>query len=370
MADVIVTYLSYGVFDTQVSTFRVRRIDGGNTPSKVIESVTAVSRNAQSLATKLLAHRKRLDFDLGKSIAEELAACNAQKHHDFEFLQYARQWCLAHICAIGSHDMGFHVTNLLPPLLDRNPNGTIAGPAPSTAFMMAVDQANEGLLNLLIQSPSLSFINCRFDYQCDESRITTSPMALAVCKGHERIIQMLQETEHLEIPSVRDCLATPSLACHALHTGSRSLTLLKNFHWATHICQSGRNRLANAIWRKDMGMVYILLKGQNIDINTGGLEHLPIREAVATSNAAALIILVESGRIYLTDIEIENLKLLAKRTGFEIAISILDDYYLELLQVVPSNSPDRLSISGTNEIEVDLVDYTHGEDHGDYVGYR
>jgi hypothetical protein len=202
-------------------------------------------------------------------------------------------------------------------------------------------------------------------------------MALAVCKGHERIVQMLQGTGHLKAPTASDCFSTPSLVCHVIYTGNTrvieglidatgydgSSTLLTNRHWTTHICQSGRNRLATAIWSKNMRMIEFLLKVQDIDLNAGGLEHTPIREAVVTSNAAALRLLVESEMIHLPDIEIMKLRLLAKHTGFDEAISILDDYscyfpgyVLRRSLAIPPSSRRRWGIIETTEIDDDSED--------------
>jgi hypothetical protein len=134
MANIIVTYLSYSVFESQISTSRALRIDAGYATSKVIESVTASSKSAQSLAIKLLSLRKHADFDLGKTLAQELGNDRFRKVQDFVLLQYARRWCLDHVAATGVLPLQPYISSLLPTLLERNVGNTNAGLTPDVAF--------------------------------------------------------------------------------------------------------------------------------------------------------------------------------------------------------------------------------------------
>src|SRR2546421_873745 len=69
MADIIVTYLSYGVFETRLSTMVVPQIAAKSVTSQVIRS-TLDSSSVRNLALKLLEPGKRLDYDIGKVLAE------------------------------------------------------------------------------------------------------------------------------------------------------------------------------------------------------------------------------------------------------------------------------------------------------------
>ncbi|OAK98633.1 hypothetical protein IQ06DRAFT_278045, partial [Phaeosphaeriaceae sp. SRC1lsM3a] len=190
MAEIIVTYLSYGVFDTQLSAARVPRIDGGETTSKIVKSATASSKNVQSLALKLLAHRSRPTIDIGKTLAQSMSS-KARERKEFIFVDYARDWCLKHVCAIRQLPMGRHVSKLLTPLLDRNTNNDNVQPSAKLAYAKAVEQGNESLLCLLLDSSSRMFFNHPIALRYMDIDFVYSPMSLAICRGQERLMGRL-----------------------------------------------------------------------------------------------------------------------------------------------------------------------------------
>jgi hypothetical protein len=263
MADVIVTYLSYGVFDTQISRFRVPQMEVGTAPSRIIESITAVSKNAQNLALKLLHYRKHLDFDIGRILAEHTVDKHTHNNNDFMFVHYARHWCLELVSAIRSRPLSLHVTNLLPPLLDRNANNISSELAPQEAYKMAVENNNEGLLNFLLQSSSRKFLNSSFHHQWHGEYTETTPICLAVCKGFKRMIKMLAETGEVDPPHNLD-QRNVWHHCYAAYAGDLSVfteneviknlmrrnlktVITKTFESDNHIYLSGRSLLACAI---------------------------------------------------------------------------------------------------------------------------
>ncbi|KAH7414520.1 hypothetical protein DE146DRAFT_741935 [Phaeosphaeria sp. MPI-PUGE-AT-0046c] len=195
MADVIVTYLSYGALDTQISTERVPHIHGADAPAKIIESVTARSKSAQRLALKFLAQRKRPEFNLGKALAEEAGYLNLRKREEFVFQHYAKAWCMHHIGTIDGERLGSHIKLLLPGLLERYTNHS--GFVPEHALRLAVDSENEKLLDLLLQSPFKAFTDFRFETQHRFEPINYSLMARAVCLGNKRIVEKLQPTRQI-----------------------------------------------------------------------------------------------------------------------------------------------------------------------------
>ena len=89
IAEMVTTYLSYGVFGTDVSTFRVPQIAVGSAPSKIISSTMTSSMSAQSIALKLLKLKKRPDFDIGRTVAEEMNADRQREVVEFYLRGYA-----------------------------------------------------------------------------------------------------------------------------------------------------------------------------------------------------------------------------------------------------------------------------------------
>jgi ankyrin repeat domain-containing protein 50 len=70
MADIVVTYLGYGVFETELSRTKVPQVMIQSAPSSVINATMGSSSTISSLAMKLLKSRKQPDFDICKTLAE------------------------------------------------------------------------------------------------------------------------------------------------------------------------------------------------------------------------------------------------------------------------------------------------------------
>src|SRR5271170_2060402 len=70
MADIIITYLNYGVFETQLSTMVVPQIMTGSAPSTIIRSTLDSSNSVQNLTLRLLKSRKRPNYNISKTLAE------------------------------------------------------------------------------------------------------------------------------------------------------------------------------------------------------------------------------------------------------------------------------------------------------------
>ena len=66
MSCILVTYLNYGVFDTQVSRSVVPRIPAKTAPLRVVDSVFNQSSGVKRIALGLLKSRKQTNYDAGK----------------------------------------------------------------------------------------------------------------------------------------------------------------------------------------------------------------------------------------------------------------------------------------------------------------
>ncbi len=77
MSNVVITYLNYNVFDTQLSTTVVPQLWAGAVPATVIRSAFKSSSNVQKVALRLLRASEN-HSDVGKILAEERGVFNAQ----------------------------------------------------------------------------------------------------------------------------------------------------------------------------------------------------------------------------------------------------------------------------------------------------
>ena len=96
MVQVILTYLSYGVFDTQLSTTVVPQVKIGSAPSRITQSINA-SGLVQSLALRLLRSKRTPDYDISKTLAEMMRFSDALSVDTFHFYSYGKTNLLEHV---------------------------------------------------------------------------------------------------------------------------------------------------------------------------------------------------------------------------------------------------------------------------------
>jgi hypothetical protein len=99
MASTIVTYLSYGVFGTEIAV-RIPTLNVGPTPSRVLTSTISVGKNVQDIALKLLRSRKQPDFDASKVLAGSFKRGLTSGTDAFHFQHYAKTYALRHLATL------------------------------------------------------------------------------------------------------------------------------------------------------------------------------------------------------------------------------------------------------------------------------
>ncbi|KAH3933695.1 hypothetical protein HBI56_142100 [Parastagonospora nodorum] len=355
MADVIVTYLSYGIFDSRVSSYRVPQIDGGKATSRVMRSAFESSKNIQSLALKLLSRKAQSNFDIGRTLSDCMVLNKAYKIDEFLFVHYAGRWCLDHVCAAHRIDYGEHIPSLLRSLLERNAHDDESKLSPKLAFFKAVEENNEHFLSLLLGSSVHTFFDSNFVGQYQGRNITHSPTSLAVCKGHQRLVDMLHERFSYQDLGNTSSSTSEHVLCYAAYTGHiQAFQSRRSSHRTTkvnqvtsfehdikfsHICQSGRGLLACAISGDDLDMIEYLLKEAKIEL--GAPHRHPVIEALRRKNLLALRLLRSSGKITLTDQQKKELISEATATRCPWMIPELNQF----VEVEFSGTPSRHSVS-------------------------
>lgn len=111
----LVTYLSYGVFDRQLSTTVIPNISVGKAPAAVVQHVLDGSWK-KTAALRLLRLRGQHDPDLGKTITEVSGAYqnSFEAQVVFHLLAYARKYWLFHTRTISPESVSFSLwRNLL-----------------------------------------------------------------------------------------------------------------------------------------------------------------------------------------------------------------------------------------------------------------
>jgi hypothetical protein len=102
MANVILTYLNYGVFGTQLSTVLVPQIHATSAPYEIIRSTLGSITGSQNIALKLLRSRKLPDFEMGKTLMEACGRGTSHLPNEFHFVKYAELNWLPHVLSVPS----------------------------------------------------------------------------------------------------------------------------------------------------------------------------------------------------------------------------------------------------------------------------
>ncbi|KAJ4325597.1 hypothetical protein N0V94_000552 [Neodidymelliopsis sp. IMI 364377] len=104
MADIIVTYLGYGVFGTELSRGKVRPVMAQAAPSRVMHATMGTSSTTVKIAMKLLKSRKQPEFDMSKTLAEARASRKVEPVHEFSFYAYATSYWQNYILYVSEQD--------------------------------------------------------------------------------------------------------------------------------------------------------------------------------------------------------------------------------------------------------------------------
>ncbi|KAJ5096594.1 hypothetical protein N7456_007315 [Penicillium angulare] len=186
IAEIIITYLSYNVFDRQVSRCKATHISAGSAPSNIINSTFSSSNSIRSLAVKLLRSKTESDFDLGKALGQVQRSSAQDRYDDFCFHAYAKSHWYIHMLYITAP----------PNKIDR--------------LLLKLAQSDHAVLNSI-----------------DETGRT--PLMHAICLNNSYIVELLTS-----IPEMDLNIRSPSGSC-AVHVA----LLQKNKKIMTQILQTG-----------------------------------------------------------------------------------------------------------------------------------
>lgn len=109
LGELLVTYLSYGFFDQELSTVVVPSIPVGKAPTAVVQNLLKDGSWRKIAALKLLRLQSQRDPDLGRTITEVSGAYHrsSKTHEVFHLLAYARKYWLVHTRTISSESLTF-----------------------------------------------------------------------------------------------------------------------------------------------------------------------------------------------------------------------------------------------------------------------
>lgn len=184
VAGIIVTYLNYGVFETQLSTIVVPQIMIGSAPSRIICSTLESSGSVRNLALKLLQSKRAPNYDVGKTLAEASKLFKSGSLDEFHFYSYAKSYWQQHILC--TFELEPVIYNLLLRLLEKRIVDTsMRDNGGRTLLSHAAENGNEAVVKLLLGMGKADI----------DSRDTSGRTSLsrAAENGHEAVAKLLLE---------------------------------------------------------------------------------------------------------------------------------------------------------------------------------
>ncbi|RDW85731.1 hypothetical protein BP5796_04056 [Coleophoma crateriformis] len=183
MTSIIVTYLNYGIFGTQLSTIVSPQIMTESVPSGIIRSTLGSSLVVRSLALKFL-RSKTPNYDIGQTLIESRKLFKDRLVSDFHFYSYAKScWQQHMLCTL---ELEPKISSLLLRLLR---NGVVDASTRDdhgdTLLSQAAERGNEVIFALLLETDQ---------FETDLKDIGRwKPLHLASEDGHINIVKLLVE---------------------------------------------------------------------------------------------------------------------------------------------------------------------------------
>ncbi|RYP45799.1 hypothetical protein DL768_007918 [Monosporascus sp. mg162] len=215
MGDVIVTYLNYGVFKTQLSTTVVPQLLTGEAPSGIIRS-TDVPSIVRNLALKLLQSRRQPNYNIGKVLADASNRVKSASVDQFQFYSYAKLYWLRHAWCISEHESAIY--NLLLKLLKQEiVDMTTRDDECRPLLLWAAEKGHDAIVKLLVdngvdletkdtfgqtllwravRNARDAVIKLLVEIGADLERKDHSgekPLSFAAREGHEAVVKLLLE---------------------------------------------------------------------------------------------------------------------------------------------------------------------------------
>jgi ankyrin repeat protein len=332
MADVIVTYLNYGIFDTRLSTKVVPLMPVRSAPSTIICSALDSSTTVRGLALKLLKSRRQPDFDIGKTLAEASNLVKTPSVDNFHFYAYAKSYWFQHISSSPRREcyellrevlndgiVDANATNndgmtplayaiddgnldIVKVLLDMN---KINVNLPDTKYgrtplMWAARRGNQTVVKLLLETGNA-------DPNLKNLRYGWTPLIYATCHGHEAVVELLLENDDVnpDLEDTRD--GRTALSWAAAHGQDAVVKLLletgqidvnsrpTSFFW---LLDDDRTPLSFAAQYGNNSVVKLLLETSNVNPDSAdSQQRTPLSWAAQHGNHSVVKLLLETSKV-------------------------------------------------------------------------
>jgi ankyrin repeat protein len=206
LADIVVTYLSYGVFGTEISRVVARPILAQSAPSKIMQATIGSPGSTRHHAMKLLRSRRQSAFDMSRAIAEARSSFMSKLGNTFWFYAYANTYWQDHITYVSGHNATvFRLSSKL--IRNRASDSKDVNNDDWARFQWAVNNGNLCVLELLFRS-------WKFDPNQRDSNGYT-PLMTAAKHGRRGTVKTMLEVGMVDIDA-KGSMGRTSLSWAAL----------------------------------------------------------------------------------------------------------------------------------------------------------
>jgi ankyrin repeat domain-containing protein 50 len=289
MADIIVTYLNYGIFQPQLSTKVVPQIMTASVPSQIIRSTLDSSSNVRIIALKLLKSRKKPGYDIRKTLAETSKLSSPRSVDEFHFYSYAKSYWLPHNWYISDQDLVMY--NLLLKLFKGNAVDMDAMDEDGrTPLLWAATKGYAAAVELLLDSGRVDAgTNAR-----DKDGRTL--LLWAAAKGHEAVVKLLLDSGKVDADAKDSEHGRTPLSWAATNGHEAVVKLLLDSGKVdvdVKDTKYGRTPLSYAARNGDKAVVKLLLDSGKVDVDTKDSEHgrMPLSWATLKGHKAIVELL-------------------------------------------------------------------------------
>ena len=244
-SDVIITYLNYDIFGTEVATAVVPQIDVGTAPSRIIQSTQASSK-ARTVALRILQSKKQLHFDASKVVAEARNLSNARVLDFSRFHGYAKRYCLDHVFRIRRLDATEY--RLFVRLFEK-----------SLIDMHVAHENSQELLLLAVKNKCQTVVNAMLD----TGRIDGA--SLLRNENNGELVKLLLNSGKIDV-NARD--------------------------------EQGHTPLSDAAWKNNKETLRLLLDSDHVDANLSDhKDNTPLTRAIIGRHQEVVKLLLNSGKV-------------------------------------------------------------------------
>jgi ankyrin repeat protein len=201
LADIVVTYLGYGVFGTELSRVVARPILAQSAPSTIIQATLGSSGNTIHHAMKLLRSTRQSTFDMRKTVAGARSSFDFKPEIAYQFYTYANTHWQDHILYVSGHEDA--IFRLSSELIHRRTSDSKQLEDDDWVRLQraAINSGNFGVLKLLFRA-------WNFNPNKKDSNGYT-PLMIAAKNGHKDMVELLLSIGTLDINAMCSFRRTP-----------------------------------------------------------------------------------------------------------------------------------------------------------------